>query len=273
MREFNAFGKLLVSILMCFFSFSSYAERAVKSLPFNELQDRQLLENPHFDIMVVSFLEVDGEESTNANPPKGKMEVIEILRGSLKSHVIPAVFNSPPIPPKHQKEWIGYTKAIPTEEWSNMLFEGPKIGKRLIVFTQQLPLNPLGHAEIITAYEFSEGLKEMVIREMVPPERSGTVQLPLFLLILGMPLACLILLIVSSKSLNAKPKRLTIFMSLMVFAIYAYYESGISIHTNIRVDLLLIYPVLLGNVAILIVASAQLFQSVVRKRKQANQVN
>ena len=267
MREFNTFGKLVVFILMCFFSFPSHAEHAVKSLPFKDVQDRQLLENPHFDIMVVSFLEVDGEKSTNANPPKGKMEVIEILRGSLKSRVIPAVFNSPSIPPEHQKEWISYTKVIPTEEWSNMPFKEPKIGERLIIFTQQLPLNPLEPAKIITAYEFSEDLKEMVIREMVPPERSGAVQLPLFLLILGIPLACLILLIVSIRSLNTKSNRLTIFMSLMVFAIYAYYESGISIHTNIRVDLLLIYPALLGNVAILIVASAQLFRSVVRKKK------
>ena len=71
------------------------------------------------------------------------------------------------------------------------------------------------------------------------PDRTNAVQVPLFILILVMPVISVIL------------RRIYFHLPILLLAVqigtYALYESGISVETNIRIDLLLILPALSLN--------------------------
>jgi hypothetical protein len=71
------------------------------------------------------------------------------------------------------------------------------------------------------------------------PDRSAAIQAPLALLVLGGPLL--------SYLLRARRERLCLPLLVTQIGCYVLYETGISIDTNIRVDLLLIYPAILVN--------------------------
>lgn len=65
-----------------------------------------------------------------------------------------------------------------------------------------------------------------------------------------LPVACLLLFALSLRRstppLVRRRLRLAVFLvPLAALGLYAFYETGISTYTNIRVDLLLIYPALL----------------------------
>ena len=73
-------------------------------------------------------------------------------------------------------------------------------------------------------------------------------ELPVAVLIILSPVACLILFVISlrrtgsSPSLRQRCAVATFFLPLVALALYAFYELGIPPEMNIRVDLLLIYP-------------------------------
>lgn len=82
-----------------------------------------------------------------------------------------------------------------------------------------------------------------------PDDRTGWVQAPVALMILAVPILCLALFALSlPRSVpEVRKGRLQLTVGLLPLAalgLYAFYESGISAETNIRVDLLLIYPAL-----------------------------
>ena len=68
------------------------------------------------------------------------------------------------------------------------------------------------------------------------PDRANAVQVPLILVVLGAPLV--------TYFLRGRRGRLAALLAVQ-FAAYVAYETGISIQTNIRFDLLLIYPAIL----------------------------
>jgi hypothetical protein len=69
------------------------------------------------------------------------------------------------------------------------------------------------------------------------PDRGGSVQLPLFVSVLLAPaLAYLV---------RRRVRWLPSLVLVLQLVAYVAYETGISINTNIRVDLLLIYPAVL----------------------------
>jgi hypothetical protein len=75
------------------------------------------------------------------------------------------------------------------------------------------------------------------------------VGLPLAALIILSPVACLVLFVLSLRTTRPASFRqrcaVAVFvLPLVALALYAVYESGIPPEVNIRVDLLLIYPVL-----------------------------
>lgn len=79
--------------------------------------------------------------------------------------------------------------------------------------------------------------------------RTAWVELPVAVLVILSPVACLILFVISlrrtgSPSLRQRCAVTTFVLPLVALALYAYYESGIPPETNIRIDLLLIYPAL-----------------------------
>jgi hypothetical protein len=75
------------------------------------------------------------------------------------------------------------------------------------------------------------------------------VQAPVALMILAAPVVCVALFALSlPRSVpEGRRRRLRLAVGLLPLAalgLYAFYESGVSVYTNIRVDLLLIYPAL-----------------------------
>lgn len=75
------------------------------------------------------------------------------------------------------------------------------------------------------------------------PDRSVAIQVPLALLVLSGPLL--------SWMLRARRERLRAPLLAAQLGCYVLYETGLSIETNIRIDLLLIYPAILLNAWIL----------------------
>ena len=80
-------------------------------------------------------------------------------------------------------------------------------------------------------------------------DRTGWVQVPVALMILASPVLCVTLYALSlPRSVpGVRRRRLRLAVGLLPLAalgLYAFYESGVSVYTNIRVDLLLIYPAL-----------------------------
>lgn len=88
------------------------------------------------------------------------------------------------------------------------------------------------------------------LAQATPGDRTGWVQAPVALLILAAPVVCLALFALSlPRSVpEDRRRRLQLAVGLLPFValgLYAFYETGVSPETNIRVDLLLIYPALL----------------------------
>jgi hypothetical protein len=77
--------------------------------------------------------------------------------------------------------------------------------------------------------------------------RTAWVELPVAVLIILSPVACLILFVISLRRTGSPSSRqrcavATFILPLVALALYAFYESGIPPEMNIRIDLLLIYP-------------------------------
>ena len=68
------------------------------------------------------------------------------------------------------------------------------------------------------------------------PDRGNAVQVPLVLMVLGAPAVAYVL--------RRRRGPLTALLVVQL-GLYVLYETGISIHTNIRSDLLLLYPAIL----------------------------
>lgn len=82
-------------------------------------------------------------------------------------------------------------------------------------------------------------------------DRTAWVQAPLALTILAAPLLCLALFALSLPRSVPESRRRRLVAGLLPLAalgLYAFYESGVSAYTDIRADLLLIYPALFVTV-------------------------
>ena len=82
---------------------------------------------------------------------------------------------------------------------------------------------------------------------MAPAERAGWLQLPLFLVIVTAPVAGIVL------AVRGRRRRGLYGLALAAAGAYAVYESGISSYTNIRVDLLVVFPALVVMALVVIV--------------------
>jgi hypothetical protein len=223
------------------------------------------LHNPHFDILVVTVVAVENGPFTNENPPQGTVRIDERLRGGEKEGTVyPARWSGhigaedyADLGGERDGKWV-MPRIKP--EWAQRPLVAPSPGDRIIVFAA-------GVAEFKSiwaqaAFRFSPENRDFAVAHMAPPERSAAIQTPAFLLVLLAPAICLILHFASrSTALSAHAKyclRLTLWLVLVLTPnVYAFYESGISIYTNIRVDLLLLWPAI--GLTVLIGAASILF--------------
>lgn len=230
---------------------------AVSARAQDQVVDEQLdasvsapLQNPHFDILVVTVVSVEGGPFTNETPPQGVVRVDGTLRGGEKPGAVYPVRWSGRIGADDYEDRGGMRDGswVPPRikpEWHQRPLAPPIPGDRMIVFAA-------GVAEFKSiwaqaAFRFSPGNRDFALQHMAPPERGAAIQTPAFLLILLAPIACVVLhLRLRSPRVGARGKlrlRLALWLALvLVPGVYAFYESGISIHSNIRVDLLLLWP-------------------------------
>jgi len=217
----------LAVLILSFFIFSltlvlsSHAEPIKEHLPPKSM----LLDDPSWTIVVVT---VEKAQEQNTDLSKGSFFVDEVLRGRLKKDYVQLMWRPPNIKPR-----------------------GLQAGDKLIVFV--LPNRDKLHsnidAEVTEVYKFSNASRETVLANMAPPERTAPIQLPLLLMVLLTP----IVLVLFGKSRS----RMSFFLLILQFISYFIYESGISIYSNIRIDLLLVYPALLASIIIVLSHAAK----------------
>jgi len=202
------------------FVLPSSAEPVKEHLPPKSI----LLADPSWSILVVT---VDTSSTQNADISKGGFFVNEVLRGNQKKDYVRLMWRLPNIKPR-----------------------GLQPGDKLIAFVllRRDTLNKDIDAEATEVYKFSDSNRQTVLNNMAPPERKASIQLPLLLMILSIPIILKII------------KRHGIFPIVLLclqFVIYSIYESGISKYSNIRIDLLLVYPALLASIVILLTGRAK----------------
>ena len=208
------------------------------------------LRNPHFDIVAVTVVAVENGPFTNADPPVGLVRVDETLRGDEPVGAIYPVRWSGHVRDDDYADRGGmrdgnWVQPQLTPEWHKRPLASPKPGDQVIVFAAGVAQFKSIWAQ--AAFRSTPENRAFAIARMAPPERSAAIQTPAFLLVLLAPIACVILhMLLRSSAVSAPLKhrlRLALWLVLfLVLPVYAFYESGISIYSNIRVDLLLLWP-------------------------------
>jgi hypothetical protein len=115
---------------------------------------------------------------------------------------------------------------------------------------RQVRFASMSNALVLLAYDFFVATfwpVEVPSAWLALQGRTAWVELPIAVLIILSPVACLILFVISlrrtgSASFRRRCAVATFVLPLVVLALYAFYESGIPPKMNIRIDLLLIYP-------------------------------
>ncbi len=225
-------------------------------------EDESLLRNPAFDVLVVTVLAVGDTGATNGNPPRVELGVEEVLRGDDRAATVTATWQAP-VFHEDVKDSGGVTEA-----WKARPLAGPEIGAKLIVFS----IGPAEAAGVQAAsvYRFSPENRAVVV-EHAATERSGSIQIPLFFVILAMPFLMVTLLVRSSSTEMSQKARRGLRLAVSALAVltlglYVFYETGISAYSNIRFDLIVIWPAVGGA---LIVGVVSLFKRRFRAKVSA----
>ena len=201
-------------------------------------EKESLLRNPAYDILVVTVLAVETANATNGNPPRVELRVEEVLRGEDRGPTVMVAWQAP-VFHEDVKDPGGVTEA-----WKARPLAGPEIAAKLIVFS-------IGPAEAAgvqawSVYRFSPQNRALVL-EHAATERSGRIQIPVFFLLLALPVVIVILFVrASSAKISPRARRrlrqAVSALAVLTLGLYVFYESGISVYSNIRVDLIVVWP-------------------------------
>ena len=202
--------------------------------------DTYALDNPLMFIFAATVEQINPNQNKNTEPEDsaGVLTVTEVIRGhNIKVGRISARWNLVDNP-------VRTARNQPPQNPRPL-----KIGDKVIVFSW---LDDNGAAVVNYFYEFTDENRQSVLTYMAPPEWAPGIKLLLFLLILIFPVLGLITLVLyySLKSDSGKMKSLYLFSivaPILTSVAYLIYESGISTYSNIRVDLLIIWPVVIGS--------------------------
>lgn len=207
------------------------AAPVIERLPSTE----PLLKNPYFDVLVVSIAEIGPAHATHREPPRGRITVEEVLRGRVAAGDHVARWEAPMRGDDYVRAADGTIRM--KAEWYEQPLPAPAAGERVIVFGNVVPSHPyrvLGWA----VYRASAENIDVARRHMAPAERAGWLQLPLFLFVVAAPVGAFVV------AVRGHRRRWIYTLAATAAAAYALYESGISSYTNIRVDLLAVFPAL-----------------------------
>ncbi len=152
-----------------------------------------------------------------------------------------------------------------TEVWKARPLAGPEVAAKLIVFSIG-PTEAAG-VQAWSVYRFSPQNRAVVL-EHAATERSGRIQIPVFFLLLALPVVIVILFVrASSAKISPQAQRrlrqAVSALAVLTLGLYVFYESGISVYSNIRVDLIVVWPAV-G--AALVVGVLSLYQLLFRPR-------
>lgn len=195
------------------------------------------LRNPHYDIVVARVVEIrDGEGATNERPPTVLLQIREVLRGDVKPGAYDAVWQgamrvSDRIDPEDYRSGV-------RPEWHECPLNTPPAGTDIIAFVRAAEE---GSSRLLIketkVYRSTNHNRSIVSRNSAPAERQGKAQRLIFFALVAFPVAGIVLIFTRLKGVG-------ILLSVSVFPLYVYYESGISIYSNIRLDRLLVWPAL-----------------------------
>lgn len=231
----------------------------------------QFTRNPHFHILVVTVKEIHERITVNAKPPTGVLVVDEVIRGRLvKQGSYPFSVSPPMTVIDMQSETYE-----PKKEWLNQQYTGPSVGDKLIIFVYVTRSTLASHKKLVIQgdiYRYSDENRVKIIGQMVPPERALWIQFPLFFLIILFPVAGILLSVLARRkgALEGRAGTYRVFaflLPVLSIILYFYYETGISIYSDIRVDLLLLWPATFVSGLLLIVLGLEIFIEKTRKRR------
>jgi hypothetical protein len=257
---------ILFIALVVFIPFTSVHSDIVEEVP----DYAQFTRNPHYHILVVTIQEIKDSITVNEWPPSGRLQVEYVIRGRV---VTPGVYRFRISPPM---SGIDIEKATrkPKNEWLERQYIGPQKGDKVIisVYTTRDAIKKSNELVIQgPIYRFTEENRERVIAQLAPPERTIMIQLPLFFLILFFPGASVVCSVIARrKNIPDRKKQrfriIAILLPLLSLILYIYYEAGISLYSNIRIDLLILWPAMLVNGVLVIMYSIDMFFWI-KKRK------
>ena len=202
--------------------------------------DTYSLDNPLMYIFVATVEQKIPNHDKNTGPEDftGVLNVTEIIRGhnidfgritarwNLKDNQVRVARHQPPQNPRPLK-----------------------MGDKIIVFSW---LDDNKVAVVNYLYEYTDENRRRVLTHMAQPEWAPNIKLLLFLLILIFPILGLIILVLfyTLKTDSRRMRSLYLFSivaPILTLVTYFIYEMGISTYSNIRIDLLIIWPVVGGS--------------------------
>ena len=202
--------------------------------------DTYSLDNPLMYIFVATVEQIIPNPDKKSGPEDsaGILNVTEVIRGhnievggisarwNLKDSPVAVAGNQPPQHPRPLK-----------------------IEDKVIVFSW---MDDNGVAIVNYFYEYTAENKKRALAHMAPPEWAPNIKLILFLLILIFPIMGLIMqvLFYTLKTDSRRMRSLYLFSivaPVLTLIAYFIYEMGISTYSNIRIDLLIIWPVVGGS--------------------------
>lgn len=241
---------LLAFVLLGFFASFAGAFEIQETLP---VKNTFYLETAVFRIMVVTIVEVDDENATNAEPPTGRLRIEEVLRGKLKPgeyayRMDLPVTHDDMVDPQN----MNYDM---TEEWKARPAIGPSVGETFIMigawdkYKSQVTLGP-------EAYKDTPENRAQILKRMGKKE--------ILLAFLGVLLTPFFSIFLVWKGGRFGRHIALWLMPPASIGIWWLWEMRIPSHAAIRIDWLLILPAV-GCVFLLSLLSAYLL---IKKRKE-----
>jgi hypothetical protein len=241
--------------------------------------DDALLQNPTIAIVAGELTAMLNRFGTNGQPPRGRLVVHRLLRGSGLGDTIEAVWK-PLDGPEDHTEWRQGDGTEPSEyymrplkpEWYTKGLVAPPLGQEFIAFCVMSGRWSREFAGVVKVIDYTEENVDLVLAHMAPGEFHPRLQVLLALAVLFLGVCSIAFSGFSLVPFRTSRVRklllgLSAAFSLLTFGAYFIYELGISYAANIRTDLLLIYPLLLLCGLLLLMNGSRMVAMFMGRRK------
>ena len=206
-------------------------------------QARWFLEDPQFAMLLVEVTEARVSQGRNAAPPEGRLRVERVLRGELA----PGSYRYRVSAPEGLDDRDA--RGEPTREWRERPLAGPETGDRVVAFSYLGDAPPQPGGWILLQgprVRYTPESLSSIESEIV---RDSPFLGPLFATALFLPVAGVVCLLLSlwravAETTRRRLERASVALPLVALAAYLVYDGLLSPAYDIRIDLLLLYPLL-----------------------------